>query len=847
MSSETAQTHASDYKYWDTIALTGDSVRLAYRDSGVGRPVLLLHGFGSFSYTWDGMLKHMPSGFRYISVDLNGFGFSISNSDSYFSIYDQAELLHRFILELDLDEITIAGHGMGGEVALLLLNMDEVRARVGRLILISCGALLGNTPKYIGKLAELSPDSTVIRFAHSRLIARLILEYGYFNRERLKKSSIDAYSEMLSNGTRMRSIILAAQQYKAPESRILQNILKESSLPVLMIWGADDKLIPPGVMLKVQAGIESVSSRFIPECGHLPQEEFPEETAAFAGAFMLDTLEKFQAVPQIPVQSFAEATASHTMPQAKKLSMWRLFDRWSIESTVFVCVLKVLQFFRRIGLRAKEHGWRKVCGIFLKNECSKFVLGVFRLTYSKGCSDPSCASEAENLLISRIGEFLKSRPELQWFTELRSFYVVRRKAFFCDIVEARIDKTGKIVALTPHLHRKDGGETELSEEQIKRVMDCIIDVYNTHKDEPGKIRPGLISRDINIWVKSESRRSIMTRMAMGAFIKRIMTAMFIYFEEMPSDQAELMKVRFKTPDFKKYRHPGLGMLCVVARFTHDYHETDLWWQFNHVTADGAPMQEMLCALKNEWGTAGELVYPALNGMVSMPDIRYYGDGIFRAVFYVDFQPVMELRKWLNQKYSNAMNGPVSLMGMILWGLARHEYFRNDKMLVPVDTGSDTAGERDLGLLLIRPGMFMNGDSSLADFLKFQHEVNKQLQDTLRRQSESYEFLKLCAMMHPFFYHMAKRLMPNSLNEVLGTMGISIIRDSEMFISPLTDFQINGFMSLGSVAIPTENGRKAGAVCICGRKDQIKHYFDAIREFAGKYPEFLQLPPDWKDI
>ena len=103
---------------------------LAYRDSGGDGPVLLfLHDFASFSGTWNELLRYLPEGFRYIRVDLNGFGFSLQSSQEVVSNFDQAELVRKFILKLDLRRLTLVGQGLGGEIALLLALSPEVLSR----------------------------------------------------------------------------------------------------------------------------------------------------------------------------------------------------------------------------------------------------------------------------------------------------------------------------------------------------------------------------------------------------------------------------------------------------------------------------------------------------------------------------------------------------------------------------------------------------------------------------------------------------------------------------------------------------------------------------------------------
>ena len=108
--------------------------------------------------------------------------------------------------------------------------------------------------------------------------------------------------------------------------------------------------------------------------------------------------------------------------------------------------------------------------------------------------------------------------------------------------------------------------------------------------------------------------------------------------------------------------------------------------------------------------------------------------------------------------------------------------------------------------------------------------------------ESEEFLQLCTMLHPLFYHVAKLLAPSSLQEILGTVGFSMIRDAEMFVSPFTDFQINGFLTLGNVAVPTQNGQKAGALCICGDKKRIRSHLEALKFFMKEPERFFSDTP-----
>ncbi|MCK5843270.1 MAG: hypothetical protein KAG97_01100, partial [Victivallales bacterium] len=95
--------------------------------------------------------------------------------------------------------------------------------------------------------------------------------------------------------------------------------------------------------------------------------------------------------------------------------------------------------------------------------------------------------------------------------------------------------------------------------------------------------------------------------------KRILQGTFLHFQQTTEETEEcLSSERLASPDFNKIKHPGEGLLNIFCRFSPDIQEVDLWFQYHHVPVDGMPMQEMLEKLKEQWGAAGPVVYPALS-------------------------------------------------------------------------------------------------------------------------------------------------------------------------------------------------------------------------------------------
>ena len=803
-----------DYKFCRITGSDGEATLFAYLDSGgSGEPVLFLHEFASFSYTWEKMLPFLPASYRYIRLDCIGFGYTVHDWTDELSTYNQAELIAQFILKLNLSCLTIIGHGMGGEIALLLMNSPLVRARVKQLMLISCGALEQNIPEFIDNIARSSLTRPVLRLIHSRFVARMMLTYGCAPGHTPDPEAVSEYGAMLKIPGRIQSIISAARSYNLPLS-----VPRGLQMPVTILCGEEDKVYPPAASLRLHEALKPSDIQMLSSCGHLPQEEFPQETALLIRN-MLDGVISSQAEKRPAPKQETEA------PPRRPLKMRRLFDYWNLGSVLIIITLKLLQFFRHLGVSAETHGWRKVTGIFLKKEYSKFVIASFRLSYCSPYGAPEKNRQARDILIGKLKKFLTSRPELQWTVEVSFFLFRKKKLLVTDIMEAAMDRSGRLLSIIPHFDERHPILSMATQEQVDFTIRQVIEVYNDLKDSPPGERSFLISKALKKRIKRRSRLSMIRRKRLTSLTERIMSATFLYFEGLPQDPAEAQMRRFKTPDFKRARHPGWGLLCIAVRFTTDLSEADLWWQFNHVPVDGAPMQEALTELKRQWGAAGNVVYPAMNGTITRPETMYCGDRIFRARFYMDFSPLMKIRKYLNANYRNEMNGSASLAGLLMWGLSRHPFFRRMKMLLPVDW-YDSNQERELGLLIIRPGVF-DEETPRQSFFRFQREMNRRLAGIRHGNSESLEFLALCTMLHPMFYLLVKKIAPAALSEIVGTMGISIIRDAEVFVSPLTDLQSNGFMSLGSTSIPTADGRTAGSVCICGSRSQIRCYYEAI--------------------
>lgn len=112
---------------------------LAHDDVGVGPTVVLLHSGVADRRMWHGVVPALSEDFRVIAPDLRGFGDSPLPGGRYADADDVAALLD----ELDIDEATVVGSSLGGQVALELATAHATR--VSSLVLL-CSALRGVEP-----------------------------------------------------------------------------------------------------------------------------------------------------------------------------------------------------------------------------------------------------------------------------------------------------------------------------------------------------------------------------------------------------------------------------------------------------------------------------------------------------------------------------------------------------------------------------------------------------------------------------------------------------------------------------------------------------------------------------
>ncbi len=275
-----------------------DGVRVHYQVKGAGSPLLLIHGFTGSTFAWKDVFEPLSRQFHVIAVDLKGFGFS-AKPDGDYTRRAQGELVARLLDRLKIDRAILCGNSMGGEVSLNVARYHP--QRVAALILVDS---VGVTVSGGGSVAPGIAQWPVI----GRALAALALTSDSLVREGLRKTVYDdskiteedvaAYYRPLKTRDGQRAAFLARRQ--SGQNSIEPEINKITQ-PTLIIWGAEDELIPLEAGRRLKTLIAGSRLVVFDKCGHLPQAEMPERFVSEVGNFAA-SLTQIQTVTQTATQ-----------------------------------------------------------------------------------------------------------------------------------------------------------------------------------------------------------------------------------------------------------------------------------------------------------------------------------------------------------------------------------------------------------------------------------------------------------------------------------------------------------------------------------------------------------------
>lgn len=295
---------ATPQAFETTVSAPGHaSVRLHAVEAGSGPVIVLLHGIGGSTYTWRNVLPTLARTHHVIAIDLKGFGASEKPLDDAYSPVDQAVLVVDFLARRGLTDVTLAGHSLGGTVALLAAmqltrrieasslarnTADVAPPRVSRLVLM-------DAPAYP------QPMSFAIAFLRAPFWPRFILDLvppewparmalvRQQEAATISESDIAAYAAPYREEGARHALIATALALEPENWHAVTSGFAGIRQPTLLVWCLDDTLVPASTGLRLSRTLPASDLKTIEGCAHSPPDERPAELVSILQRWLAAT------------------------------------------------------------------------------------------------------------------------------------------------------------------------------------------------------------------------------------------------------------------------------------------------------------------------------------------------------------------------------------------------------------------------------------------------------------------------------------------------------------------------------------------------------------------------------
>jgi len=234
-----------------------NDLRINCRIMGEGKPILVLHGWGSNSERWQKVGELLvKKEFKVVIPDLPGFGKSQEPLYSW-GLNDYCGFIEKLVLTLKLEKFYLLGHSFGGAVA--VKYSFQFPQKVEKLFLVSPACLRKKSLKkrlffILSKILKIFSFLPFYQKIRKGLYKFIIRKSDYLYAKGMMK---DIYLKIIKED--------------------LSDILPFIKISTIIIWGEKDKIKPLKEAYLIKKKIKNSKLEIIPNVGHNPHRESPEK------------------------------------------------------------------------------------------------------------------------------------------------------------------------------------------------------------------------------------------------------------------------------------------------------------------------------------------------------------------------------------------------------------------------------------------------------------------------------------------------------------------------------------------------------------------------------------------
>jgi len=273
-----------------TVKLHGRSV--SYAEAGSGDLLLLVHGMAGTADNWASVIEPLALGHHVIAPDFPGHGGSEPGGGDY-SLGSLASGLRDLMMTLGHERATLVGHSLGGGVALQFTY--QFPEMVERLVLVSSGGLGPDVSPVLRAAALPGADLFISATAGvgSRVGSVLGAGLGKLGlRPSADVAEVTRGYASLADRERRRAFLATLRAVVGTEGQLVgarDKLYLAESLPLLIVWGDRDPIIPVAHAEEAHAALPTSSLEIFEDTGHVPQLECPGRFVAVLQRFLQET------------------------------------------------------------------------------------------------------------------------------------------------------------------------------------------------------------------------------------------------------------------------------------------------------------------------------------------------------------------------------------------------------------------------------------------------------------------------------------------------------------------------------------------------------------------------------